>query len=118
MNKYEGLVILDSAAQEQTVKDIVGKIQKDIEQAGGRVEKVNKLGQHPFARPTQKRSAGQYVNVLFEAPSKAIGELDAKLHLDTDVFRWLFTTVVPEKKRDLKKKKKKAGQTEKAAARE
>ena len=117
MNKYEGLFILDSAAQEQAVKEIIGRIQKDIEQAGGHVEKVNKLGQHPFARPTEKRSAGQYVNVLFEAPSKAVGELDAKLHLDTDVFRWLFTTVVPEKKRDLKKKKK-AGQTDKAAARE
>ncbi|MGD0016440.1 MAG: 30S ribosomal protein S6 [Verrucomicrobiia bacterium] len=117
MNKYEGLFILDSAAQEQAVKDIVGKIRKEIEQAGGRVEKVNTLGQHPFARPTAKQSAGQYVNVLFEAPPKAISELDAKLHLDTDVFRWMFTAVVLEKKLDPKKKKK-AGQTEKAVARE
>ena len=105
IEKYEGLFILDAAAQEESVKEIVGKIQKEIEQAGGRVDKVNKLGQHPFARTSQGRSAGQYVNVLFEAPVKAISEMDAKLRLDTNVFRWLFTKVVPEKKRDQKKKK-------------
>jgi ribosomal protein S6 len=116
LNKYEGLFILDSAAQEESVKEIVGKIQKEIEQAGGRVEKVSKLGQHPFARIAQTRSAGQYVNVMFEAPVKAISEMDAKLRLDTEVFRWLFTRVVPEKKRDQKKKKKKAGRTETAGA--
>ena len=118
MNKYEGLFILDAAAQEESVKEIVGKIQKEIEQAGGRVEKVNKLGQHPFARTTQTRSAGQYVNVMFEAPVKAISEMDAKLRLDTDVFRWLFTKVEAEKKRDEKKKKKRMGKTTTAAARE
>ena len=116
MNKYEGLFILDAAAQEESVKEIVGKIQKEIEQAGGRVEKVHKLGPHPFARTTQTRSAGQYVNVVFEAPAKAISEMDARLRMDTDVFRWLFTKVEPVKKRD-KKKKKKVGQAETAGAR-
>ena len=116
MNKYEGLFILDAAAQEESVKEIVGKIQKEIEQAGGRVEKVNKLGQHPFARTTGTRSAGQYVNVVFEAPVKAISEMDAKLRMDTNVFRWLFTRVEPIKKRD-QKKYKKAGKSETAGAR-
>ena len=118
MKKYEGLFILDAAAQEVAVKGIVGKIQKEIEQAGGRVEKVSVLGQHQFARMSRARTAGQYVNVIFEAPAKAIGEMDAKLRLDTDVFRWLFTKVEAEKKRDEKKKKKKMGKTATAAARE
>jgi ribosomal protein S6 len=116
LNKYEGLFILDAAAQEESVKEIVGKIQKEIEQAGGRVEKVNKLGPHPFARMAGTRSAGQYVNVVFEAPVKAIHEMDAKLRMDTDVFRWLFTKVEPIRKRD-QKKNKKAGQAETAGAR-
>jgi small subunit ribosomal protein S6 len=117
LNKYEGLFILDAAAQEESIKTIVGKIQREIEQAGGRVEKVNTLGQHPFARTTKMRSAGQYVNVVFEAPAPAISEMDTKLRLDTDVFRWLFTRVEAEKKRD-QKKKKRTGKTATTAARE
>ena len=116
MNKYEGLFILDAAAQEESVKEIVGKIQKEIEQAGGRVEKVNKLGQQPFARAAGTRSSGQYVNVVFDAPVKAISEMDAKLRMDTNVFRWLFTRVEPIRKRD-QKKYKKTGRTETTSAR-
>ena len=116
MKKYEGLFILDVVGKEDAEKELIERIQKDIEQAGGRVEKVNKLGQHPFARTTGTRSAGQYVNVVFEAPVKAISEMDAKLRMDTNVFRWLFTRVEPIKKRD-QKKYKKAGKSETAGAR-
>jgi len=36
------------------------------------------------------------VNFIFTAPPNAITELDAKFHLETDVFRWLFTEAMPE----------------------
>jgi len=34
--------------------------------------------------------------VIFDAPPTAITELNAKFHLETDVFRWQCTEVVPE----------------------
>lgn len=96
MNKYEGLFILDASAKEETLKEIVDRIQKDIEQAGGQVETVQKMGQRPLARTTAKQSAGYYVNYIFNAPTKAIAELDAKFHLATDVYRWQFTLAPAE----------------------
>jgi small subunit ribosomal protein S6 len=96
LNKYEGLMILNTAGKEEAEKDILDRIQKDIEQAGGRVETVQKMGSRPFARETNGMSAGYYANFIFRAPPKAISELDAKLHLDTEVFRWLFTEPIPE----------------------
>ena len=96
LNKYEVLMILDTAGREDAEKDIIERIQKDIQQAGGKVETVQKMGQKPFARATQKRSSGGYINVIFAAPGKAIAELDAKFHLDTDLFRWQFTEPLPE----------------------
>ena len=91
MKTYEGLFILDTGGKEEVSKELVDKLQKAIEQAGGRVDKVQRMGARPFARDTRKRTQGFYVNFVFDAPSKTIAELDAKLHLETEVFRWQFT---------------------------
>lgn len=96
MKKYEGLFILDIAGREDAEKEIVERIQKAIEHAGGRVETVQRMGSRPFARTSRRRTAGYYVNFIFTAPPNAITELDAKFHLETDVFRWLFTEAMPE----------------------
>ena len=99
MKKYEALLILDVMGREDAEKDIIDRIQKDIEHAGGNVETVQKMGPKPFARPNSKRSAGHYVNVIFHAPGTAITQLDAKFHLDADVFRWQVTESIPEPER-------------------
>jgi ribosomal protein S6 len=91
LNKYEGLFILDFAGKDEEAKDIIQKIQNEIEAAGGRVEKVQRMGQRPFARTTRRRSAGYYVNFLFQAPPRAIAALDAKFHLEPQIFRWQIT---------------------------
>ena len=96
MKKYEGLFIIDTAGKEEVEKEIIDRIQKAIEHARGHVETVQKMGSRPFARTTEKRSAGNYANVIFSAPPKAIRELDTKFHLESDVFRWQFTEVIPE----------------------
>ena len=96
MKKYEGLFILETGGKEETEKEIIDRIQKAIEHAGGRVETVQKMGSRPFARTTENRSAGNYANVIFAAPPTAIRELDAKFHLESEVFRWQFTEVIPE----------------------
>jgi ribosomal protein S6 len=96
VNKYEGLFILDASIKEETLKEIVDRIQKDIEHAGGRVETVQKMGQRPLARSLGKQTAGYYANFIFQAPSKAVGELNAKLHLATDILRWQFTLAPAE----------------------
>lgn len=114
LKKYECLLILDAAAKEETEKEILDRVQKDIQQAGGKVETVQKMGPKPLARVAQGRSAGNYVNVIFHAPAKAIHGLETKFHLDTDLFRWLFTEALPEPKEQKPRTKK----TETAATRE
>jgi small subunit ribosomal protein S6 len=99
LKKYEGLFILDVVGREDAEKDIIDRIQKEIEQAGGKVETVQKMGQKPFARPNSKRSAGHFVNVIFHAPGTAITKLDVKFQLDADVFRWQITEFIPEPER-------------------
>jgi small subunit ribosomal protein S6 len=96
LKTYEGLFILDAGGKEDVSKELMDKLQKSIEQAGGRVDKVQRMGARSFARDTRTRTSGFYVNFIFDAPPKAVAELDAKLHLEPEVFRWLFSVMPPE----------------------
>ena len=107
MNNYEGLFILDGSAKEEELKETIERIQKDIEQAGGRVDKVQKMGQRPLAHTTKKWSSGFYVNMIFSAPAPAIAELSAKLKLDTAVYRWQFTRAAEQMAKPKRKRREK-----------
>jgi ribosomal protein S6 len=109
-------LILDVIGNEDAEKNMIDRVQKEIEHVGGAVETVQKMGPKPFARPTTKRSAAHYVNVIFTAPGKAIAALDSKFHLDAELFRWQITEIVPEKPY-LPRREKKAAKAAAAAAR-
>ena len=92
MKRYEGLFILETAAKEEGVKDIIDKISGEITALGGKVETVQKMDKKSFMRVANKKhSAGFYVNVIFESPASVIGQLKHRFALSSDVFRVLFT---------------------------
>lgn len=98
MKRYEGLFILNAPAKEDGVKEIMDKLQKEIEKAGGKVETTQKMDKKSFARVADKKySGGFYVNFIFEAPETAVDAIRAHLRMDEDVFRVLFTVAPPAK---------------------
>ncbi|NQU09796.1 30S ribosomal protein S6 [bacterium] len=115
MNKYEGLFILEPPAREEVLKQTLDHLQDLIKQAGGKVEKVQKLDQRSFARNTGKQTSGYYVNYVFEAPAKATAELDAKLRLVDGVFRWQFTVVEPVREYKPRRRRTETAETGPAA---
>ena len=98
MKRYEGLFILNTTGKEEGVKDALDKISSEIVAAGGKVETVQKMDRKPFARVADKRhTAGFYANVIFSGTPAIIGQLQAKLALNEEVFRVLFS-LSPEPK--------------------
>ena len=92
MKKYEGLFILNTAGSEEGVKEAIDKVSKEITNAGGKIEAVQKMDKRPFSRVANKKhSSGFYVNVLFDAPPGAIAVLRSKFSLTEEVFRVSFT---------------------------
>ncbi len=92
MKRYEGLFILNTAGQEDTIQDIVDKLSTDITEAGGKVEAVQKMDKRQFARvASKKHQDGFYVNVIFEAEGNISKALHEKYALDSTVFRMLIT---------------------------
>lgn len=98
MKRYEGLFILNTAGKEEGIKDVIDRIQGEIESAGGKVETVQKMEKRPFARVANKKySAGFYVNIIFEGNPTSVAQLHNRFALDDDVFRAIFTAA-PEVK--------------------
>jgi ribosomal protein S6 len=92
MKRYEGLFILNTAAKEESIKDIIDAISAEITNAGGKVETVQKMDKRAFSRIADKRyTAGFYVNIIFEAAENTMAQLRQKFALNNDVFRVLFT---------------------------
>ena len=92
MRRYESLFILDTAAKEEGLKEIIDRISADITAVGGKVETVQKMDKKNFSRvANKKQSAGFYVNIIFESEPSALEQLKHRLSMNTEVFRALFT---------------------------
>jgi ribosomal protein S6 len=92
VKRYEGLFILETAAKEEGIKDMIDKISSEIAAAGGKVETVQKMDRKNFTRVADKKhTAGFYVNIIFESEPKVIASLKSRFALSQDVFRVMFT---------------------------
>jgi len=92
VRKYEGLFILNSAAQEMGIAEAIEKVSAEIVAEGGTIDNVQKMDKRNFARVANKKNqSGYYVNIAFEAPAGSIDKLNAKYNLSDLVFRVIFT---------------------------
>ena len=93
MKRYEGLFILEAAAKEEGIKDVIDKLSVEITNLGGKVETVQKMDKKHYARVANKKfTAGYYVNVIFNAAPTVVAVLRKQFSLNEDVFRVLFTS--------------------------
>jgi len=98
VKRYEGLFILDTAGKEETIKDTIDKISAEITNLGGKVETVQKMDKRPFARvANKKKTAGFYVNVIFETQPAALEQLKHRFTMNDDVFRVMFSNAPAQK---------------------
>ena len=98
MRKYEGLFILNEAAQELGIPEAIETVSEAIVADGGKVETVQKMEKRSFVRVANKKhQSGYYINIIFEAPPDVIAKLIAKFRLHELVFRFIFTSAPVEK---------------------
>jgi ribosomal protein S6 len=92
VKRYEGLFILETAAKEEGLKDIIDKLSSEITSVGGKVETVQKMDKRNFTRVADKKhNSGYYVNVIFESEPAAIEQMKHRFATNTDVFLVLFS---------------------------
>jgi small subunit ribosomal protein S6 len=86
-NRYEGLLVLDGQGKEDTIKDIIERLEKDFAKEGASVEQVQKMEKRDFSYAAGALNSGYFVNFVFQAEPPVLEKLRSKLKLDPEVYR-------------------------------
>ena len=86
-NRYEALIILNTQGKEDTVKDIVDRLESEFQKEGAEIEQVQKMDKRPFSYVAGPLDSGFYVNFVFHADPQLITKLRSKFKLDPEIYR-------------------------------
>ena len=96
-NRYEGLLVLDTQGKEDTVKEVIERLEKDFTKEGASVEQVQRLEKREFSYAAGHLNSGYFVNFVFNAEPTVVDKLRAKLKLDPEVYRQHYQKLRPKK---------------------
>ena len=107
-NRYEAFLILNAQGKEDSVHDIVDRLESEFKKEGAEIEQVQKMDKRPFSYAAGALDAGFYVNFVFHAAPDLISKLRSKLKLDPEVYRQHYQRLREKtEKKERKEKPKK-----------
>ena len=86
-NRYEALLVLNAQGKEDSVHDIVDRLESEFKKEGVDIEQVQKIDKRPFAYAAGALDAGFYVNFVFHAAPDLISKLRSRFKLDPEIYR-------------------------------
>lgn len=102
-NRYEALLVLNTQGKEDTVKEIVERLESEFQKEGATIEQVQKMDKRLFSYAAGELDAGHFVNFIFHADSQLITKLRSKFKLDPEVYRQHYQRLRERKERAPKK---------------
>jgi small subunit ribosomal protein S6 len=87
LNRYEALFIVDNDLGESGVEQVLDLAQKEISDAGGTIEGIDRLGKRTLTHAIRKRTHGYYAFVEFEGPGEAVDKLMSRYRLTEGLLR-------------------------------
>ena len=100
--RYEALLVLNAQGKEDTVREIIDRLESEFQKEGAQIEHVQKMDKRQFSYVAGSLDSGYYVNFIFDAEPEAITRLQTKLKLDPEVYRQSYQRL-PEQKEKPKK---------------
>jgi small subunit ribosomal protein S6 len=101
--RYEALLVLNTQAKEDTVREIIDRLESEFQKEGAQIEQVQKMDKREFSYVAGPLDSGYYVNFIFDADPQLVRKLRAKFKLDPEVYRQNYQRL-PEKKEKPAKK--------------
>ena len=86
-NRYEALFVLNTQGREDTVHDVVQRLESEFQKEGAEIEQVQKMDERQFSYVAGSLDSGFYVNFVFHADPQLITKLRSKFKLDPEVYR-------------------------------
>jgi small subunit ribosomal protein S6 len=101
--RYEALLVLNAQGKEDTVREIIDRLESEFRKEGVQVEQVQKMDKRQFSYVAGPLDSGYYVNFIFDADPELIGKLRAKFTLDPEVYRQNYQRLSEKKENPAKK---------------
>lgn len=105
-NRYEALLVLNTQGKDDTLKDIVDRLESEFQKEGAEIEQVQKMDKRQFSYVAGELDSGYFVNFIFHAEPDLITKLRSKFKLDPEVYRQNYQRL--REKKDSRSKKKMA----------
>ncbi len=105
-NRYEALIVLNTQGRDDTVKDVVDRLESEFKKEGAEIEQVQKMDKRRFSYVAGELDSGHYVNFVFHAEPDLIVKLRAKFKLDPEVYRQHYQKLRPKKEKKERASKK------------
>jgi len=102
-HRYEALLVLNTQGREDTVKEIIDRLESEFQQEGAQVEQVQKMDKRQFSYAAGPLGAGYYVNFVFNAEPQSITKLRSKFKLDAEIYRQSYQRLQERKEKPAKK---------------
>jgi small subunit ribosomal protein S6 len=104
--RYEALLVLNAQGKEESVHDIVDRLESEFKKEGVEIEQVQKMDKRQFSYVAGPLDAGFYVNFVFAADPQLITKLRSKFKLDPEVYRQHYQRLSEKKEKQEKPAKK------------
>jgi ribosomal protein S6 len=101
--RYEALLVLNAQGKEDTVREIIDRLESEFQKEGAQIEQVQKMDKRQFSYVAGALDSGYYVNFVFNADPTLVAKLRAKFKLDPDVYRQSFERLSEKKEKPAKK---------------
>jgi small subunit ribosomal protein S6 len=105
-NRYEALLVLNTQGRDDTVKDVVDRLESEFQKEGAEIEQVQKMDKRQFSYVAGELDSGHYVNFIFHADAQLITKLRAKFKLDPEVYRQHYQKLRPKQEKKERSPKK------------
>ena len=102
-NRYEALLVLNTQGREDTVKNIVDRLESEFQKEGADIELVQKMDKRHFSYVAGPLDSGFYVNFVFHAEPQLITKLRSKFKLDPEVYRQNYQRLSEKREKPPKK---------------
>src|SRR5437867_4532189 len=104
--RYEALLVLNAQGKEETVREIIDRLESEFQKEGAQIEQVQKMDKRQFSYVAGPLDSGFYVNFVFEADPQLITKLRSKFKLDPEVYRQHYQRLSEKKQKQEKPAKK------------
>ena len=104
MNRhYEALLVLNTQAKEDNVKEMIERLESEFKKEGANVEQVQKMDKRHFSYMAGALDSGFFVNFILNTDPQSIVRLRSKFKLDPDVYRQHYQRLEEKKEKTPKK---------------